>query len=79
MENVVSRYADYTGDDLEFELDFTSNTSIFDSDLVVNFTAVPIIGNQRIPQRKIFPDILFLVLHQLLDPPIAANDIISIQ
>ena len=35
MENVVSRYADYTGDDLEFELDFTSNTSIFDSDLVV--------------------------------------------
>ena len=24
MENVVSRYADYTGDDLEFELDFTS-------------------------------------------------------
>ena len=35
LENVVSRYADYTGDDLEFELDFTSNTSIFDSDLVV--------------------------------------------
>lgn len=35
MENVVSRYADYTGDDLEFELDFTSNTSIYDSDLVV--------------------------------------------
>ena len=35
MEIVVSRYADYTGDDLEFELDFTSNTSIFDSDLVV--------------------------------------------
>lgn len=35
MENIVSRYADYTGDDLEFELDFTSNTSIFASDLVV--------------------------------------------
>lgn len=35
METIVSRYADYTGDDLEFELDFTSNTSIFDSDLVV--------------------------------------------
>ena len=36
MDEIVRRYADYTGDDLRFELDFTSNTSLFDSDVVIS-------------------------------------------
>lgn len=36
MEAIVQRYASYQGDDLEFELDFTSNQSIFDSDVVIS-------------------------------------------
>lgn len=35
MDAIVSRYANYAGGDLEFELDFTANTSIFDSDVVI--------------------------------------------
>ena len=35
MDEIVQRYQDYTGDDLHFELDFTANTSIFDSDVVI--------------------------------------------
>lgn len=36
MQEIVNRYQDYKGGDLEFELDFTSNTSIFDSDVVIS-------------------------------------------
>ena len=35
MDAIVKRYEAYRGDDLTFELDFTSNTSIFDSDVVI--------------------------------------------
>ncbi len=35
MEQLVQRYTGYEGGDLEFELDFTSSQSIYDSDLVV--------------------------------------------
>lgn len=35
LEQLVERYASYAGSDLEFELDFTSSQSIYDSDLVV--------------------------------------------
>lgn len=35
MESIVNRYKDYDGGDLEFELDFTSNQSILDSDVVI--------------------------------------------
>ena len=35
MEAIVSRYQDYQGNDLNFELDFTGNTSILDSDVVI--------------------------------------------
>lgn len=35
MNEIVQRYEDYEGDDLHFELDFTDNTSIFDSDAVI--------------------------------------------
>jgi YidC/Oxa1 family membrane protein insertase len=34
MDAIVARYADYNGNDLSFELDFSGNTSIFDSDVV---------------------------------------------
>lgn len=36
MDAIVERYKDYTGGDLFFELDFTSNSSIFDSDVVIS-------------------------------------------
>ena len=36
MDAIVERYADYKGGDLFFELDFTSNSSIFDSDAVIS-------------------------------------------
>lgn len=35
MDRLVQRYAGYEGGDLEFELDFTSSRSIYDSDVVV--------------------------------------------
>lgn len=35
MNEIVSRYRDYSGGDLFFELDFSGNTSIFDSDTVI--------------------------------------------
>ncbi len=35
MDAIVNRYSDYKGSDLSFELDFTSNNSIFDSDVVI--------------------------------------------
>lgn len=35
MDAIVSRYQGYQGSDLSFELDFTTNTSIFDSDVVI--------------------------------------------
>ncbi len=35
MDAIVARYADYGGGDLAFELDFSGNTSIFDSDIVI--------------------------------------------
>lgn len=35
MDALVKRYENYEGDDLKFELDFSSNNSLFDSDLVV--------------------------------------------
>jgi len=35
MDTIVKRYNDYKGDDLVFELDFTSNESIFSSDVVI--------------------------------------------
>ena len=35
MNAIVQRYQNYTGGDLKFELDFTTNTSIFDSDVVI--------------------------------------------
>ncbi len=35
MDAIVARYANYGGGDLAFELDFSGNTSIFDSDVVV--------------------------------------------
>ena len=35
VDAIVQRYQDYKGDDLHFELDFTANTSIFDSDVVI--------------------------------------------
>ncbi len=35
MDAIVKRYEDYQGGDLSFELDFTGNTSIFDSDTVI--------------------------------------------
>lgn len=36
MDAIVQRYAAYPGNDLEFELDFTSNRSLFDSDVVIS-------------------------------------------
>ena len=36
MNAIVKRYDDYKGGDLFFELDFTGNTSIFDSDTVIS-------------------------------------------
>ena len=36
MDAIVKRYEDYQGGDLSFELDFTGNTSIFDSDTVIS-------------------------------------------
>lgn len=36
MDAIVQRYATYGGGDLEFELDFTSNNSLFDSDVVIS-------------------------------------------
>ena len=36
MNAIVKRYEDYKGGDLFFELDFTGNTSIFDSDIVIS-------------------------------------------
>ena len=36
MNAIVKRYEDYRGGDLFFELDFTGNTSIFDSDTVIS-------------------------------------------
>lgn len=36
MDAIVERYANYQGDDLLFELDFTNSSSIFDSDLVIS-------------------------------------------
>ena len=36
MNAIVKRYEDYQGGDLFFELDFTGNTSIFDSDIVIS-------------------------------------------
>lgn len=35
MDMIVSRYHDYYGEDLSFELDFTTDRSIFDSDVVI--------------------------------------------
>ena len=35
MDAIVNQYQDYSGGDLKFELDFTSNSSIFDSDVVI--------------------------------------------
>lgn len=35
MDAIVKKYSEYQGGDLFFELDFTSNTSIFDSDVVI--------------------------------------------
>jgi len=35
MDAIVKRYETYSGDDLVFELDFTFNDSIFDSDVVI--------------------------------------------
>ena len=36
MNEIVNRYSNNTNDDLFFELDFSSNTSIFDSDVVIS-------------------------------------------
>ena len=36
MNAIVARYENYEGDDLEFELDFTGNQSIFGSDTVIS-------------------------------------------
>ena len=36
MDAIVKRYEGYRGGDLFFELDFTGNTSIFDSDIVIS-------------------------------------------
>lgn len=36
MDKIVDKYKDYKGGDLSFELDFTSNSSIFDSDAVIS-------------------------------------------
>ena len=36
MEQIVKRYENYAGNDLSFELDFTSNRNIFDSDVVIS-------------------------------------------
>lgn len=35
MDKIVERYCDYKGGDLEFELDFTKNNSIFESDVLI--------------------------------------------
>lgn len=35
MDAIVKKYSEYSGGDLTFELDFTSNDSIFDSDVVI--------------------------------------------
>ncbi|NLB91054.1 MAG: hypothetical protein GX786_07540 [Clostridiales bacterium] len=35
MNDILSRYKTYPSEELSFELDFTSNTSIFDSDIVI--------------------------------------------
>lgn len=36
MDAIVKRYQEKVGDELQFELDFTSNLSIFDSDIVIS-------------------------------------------
>jgi len=35
MDAIVARYSDKVGDDLSFELDFSGNSSIFDSDVLI--------------------------------------------
>lgn len=35
LDAIVKRYSDYKGDDLKFELDFTSSDSIYQSDLLI--------------------------------------------
>ena len=35
MDEIVKRYADYGGNDLVFELDFSSNNSLYESDIVI--------------------------------------------
>lgn len=35
MDAIVKQYKEYSGGDLEFELDFTSNASIFEADVVI--------------------------------------------
>lgn len=36
MNSIVEKYADYNGDDLTFELDFTDSSSLFNSDIVIS-------------------------------------------
>lgn len=36
MTETVNRYADYRGEDLHFELDFSNSNSLYDSDLVIS-------------------------------------------
>lgn len=36
MDAIVERYKTYEGDDLKFELDFTDNSSLFNSDVVIS-------------------------------------------
>ena len=36
MDAIVDRYKTYQGNDLKFELDFTDNSSLFDSDVVIS-------------------------------------------
>lgn len=36
MDAITEKYKNYQGDDLTFELDFTSNSSIYDSDVVIS-------------------------------------------
>lgn len=35
LDSIVKKYSDYKGDDLKFELDFTSSDSIYQSDLLI--------------------------------------------
>lgn len=36
MDSIIEKYKDYSGGDLTFELDFTSNSSIYNSDVVIS-------------------------------------------